>query len=149
MRHHLVVIHDRYLDLLIAGRKRIECRLSSQRRPPFAEVEPGDLLWLKLPSRPIRAVATAGRCLFRELRSGSDLAHLIGRHGDAICADGGFFDGAAEWARFASLIWIDTIVVLRPMPVYKADQRAWVPLDQAPFPGMRIDVRRPDITARV
>lgn len=146
MRHHLVVLRDEYLELMVAGRKRIECRLSRMRRPPFQAVSPGDLMWLKLPSRPIYAVATAGRCSFHELRSGSDLASVLSKWSAQICAAEGFFDGASAWAKFASLIWIETIVVIRPMPIYKSDQRAWVVLDQMPFPQMRIGGRREIIT---
>lgn len=146
MRHHLVVLRDEYLELMVAGRKRIECRLSTMRRPPFQAVSPGDLMWLKLPSRPIHAVATAGRCSFHELRSGSDLASVLSKWSAQICAAEGFFDGASAWAKFASLIWIETIVVIRPMPIYKSDQRAWVVLDQMPFPQMRIGRRREIIT---
>lgn len=138
MRHHLVVLHDHYLKLMLTGRKRIECRLSSVRRPPFKAVSPGDLLWLKLPSRPVRALATAGRCLFRELRSEADLVEFIDQHADHICAVDGFFKGAAEWARYVSLIWIETVVVIDSLPVYKSDKRAWVALDRMPVPGLRL-----------
>lgn len=146
MRHHLVILRDEYLESMVAGRKRIECRLSTMRRPPYEAVSPGDLMWLKLPSRPIHAVATVGRCSFHELRTGSDLGTLLSKWTTQICAAEGFFDGASAWAKFASLIWIETVVVIRPMPIYKSDQRAWVVLDQMPFPQMRIGGRREIIT---
>lgn len=147
MRHHLVVLRQEYLDSMLAGRKQIECRLSAIRRPPFQAVSPGDLMWLKLPSRPIHAVATADRCLFCELRTRTDLGTLLDEWSGQICAAAGFFEGASDWARYASLIWIQTVVVIRPMPIYKSDQRAWVVLDQMPFPNMRVGRRKP-ITTR-
>lgn len=146
MRHHLVVLRDEYLALMVSGQKRIECRLSTMRRSPFQVVSPGDLMWLKLPSRPIHAVATAGRCSFHELGGGSDLSAVLSKWSAQICAAEGFFDGASAWAKFASLIWIETVVVIRPMPIYKSDQRAWVVLDQMPFPQMRIGRGREIIT---
>ena len=141
MRHHLVVVRDRYLGLILAGKKTVECRLSSVRKPPFGVASPGDLLWLKPPSQPIRAVAVAGRCLFRELRIPSDLPRLAQEHADQILAEEGFFADAVPWARFASLIWIRTVVNIRALPVRKSDQRAWVTLDGPPDPGMRISER--------
>jgi len=147
VRHHLVILRDEYLELMIAGRKRIECRLSAVRRPPFEAVSPGDLLWLKLPSRPIHAVATAGQCEFHALGAGTSLNTLLSKWSAQICAAEGFFEGASAWAKFASLIWIETVVVIRPMPVYKSDQRAWVVLDQMPSPQMRIGRQR-EITTR-
>ncbi|MCG8404452.1 MAG: ASCH domain-containing protein [Phycisphaerales bacterium] len=141
MRHHLVVLHDQYLNLMLSGSKRIECRISTIRRPPFEAVSPGDLLWLKPPSRPVRAMAVAGRCLFRALRSETDLPELIEKYADQICAVDGFFRNAAEWARFISLIWIETVVLIGPMSIRKSDQRAWVALDRMPVPGMRVGSR--------
>lgn len=138
VRHHLVVLHEKYLQMLLAGDKQIECRLSSDRRPPFGRVADGDLLWLKLPSRPIHAVATAGHCLFRELADGGDLARTAREFGRLIGAPGSFYEDAAPWARYCSLIWIETVVRLRPMPVSKSDTRAWVVLDGMPWPGMRL-----------
>jgi len=140
-RHHLVVLRDEYFELLRSGRKQIECRMSAIRRAPFEAVAPGDLLWFKLPSRSVQAVATAGRCLFRQLHDPSELDGLVRRYGDLICAADGFFEGAAAWARYISLIWIETVVVIQPMLVHKSDQRAWVPLDQMPYPGMRLGRR--------
>jgi hypothetical protein len=148
MRHHLVVLHEHYLDLLLVGKKQIECRLSSARRPPFEAVARGDLLWLKLPSRPILGVASAGDCRFQRLGGRGDLAAVVQAHGDSICAVAGFFEEAAHWARFCSLIWIDTVVAIRPMTVHKSDMRAWVVLDQMPWPGMRVALQRGRPTAR-
>jgi ASC-1-like (ASCH) protein len=136
--HHLVVLREPYLSLMLAGRKRVECRLSRIRRPPFEAVFPGDLLWFKLPSQPIRAVAIAGRCLFQELRAPEDVPRALGRYSSLICAEEGFFGDAARWARFASLVWIDAVLALGMMHVRKSDQRAWVVLDRAPFPGMGV-----------
>lgn len=139
VRHHLVILHDSYLRLMLSGRKRIECRLSSIRRPPFESVAPGDLLWFKVPSGPVAAVGAAGQCRFQRLRGGSELDELLREHSNLICAADGFFKDAARWARYASLIWLDWVAAIGPMRVVKSDQRAWVPLSMPPFPGMRID----------
>ncbi len=138
MRHHLAIVRAKYLDLLLSGRKTIECRLSKIRRPPFEAVDGGDLLWLKLPSGPIRAVARARTCEYHRLESGDALQALMTRHSAGICAAPEFLDGADEWARYCSLIWIDAVVGLGSLPVVKNDQRAWVVLNRAPRPGQPI-----------
>jgi hypothetical protein len=138
MRHHLVVLHRRYLDLLLDGRKRVECRFSKIKRPPYEAVAPGDLLWLKLPSGPVEAVARAAECRFQTLRSGEDVRRIQRAHGDAISAPDEFYVEAASWARYCTLIWIETVLAIRPMTVYKPDQRAWAVLGRAPRPGMRV-----------
>lgn len=138
MRHHLVVLRENYLRLFMSGRKQIECRLSAVRRAPFEAVSPGDLIWFKLPSRPVCATAIVSRCLFKNLDHPGRLETLVSDYGDGICAAAGFFDDAAEWAKYMSLVWVDTVMRFSPMRVSKSDQRAWVVLDGAPRPGMRI-----------
>ncbi len=142
MQHHLVVLHNQYLKLMLAGEKRIECRLSSAKRPPYKVVAHGDLLWFKLPSGPIRAVATAGECSFRMLNQPVGLARFIRPYADDIRAQAGFFESAAEWAKYCTLIWIETVVTIQPMSIRKADQRAWVVMDEMPWPGMHVTGRK-------
>jgi len=138
-RHHLVVIHQRYLTAMLAGEKCMECRLSRLRKPPFEEVAAGDVLWLKPPSRPICAMASVGDCQFRELYPGEVLADVVAPFVTAIAADAGFFDDAEPSARFLSLISLTKVVSLAPIAVSKRDQRAWVVLDGPVRPGMRIE----------
>jgi len=137
-RHHIVVVRPPYLEALLAGRKQVECRLSKLRRPPFESCAPGDLLWFKLPSRAICAFGVAGRCEFRRLVRGGELAAVVTLQAARICAEPGFFEDASRWARYVSLIEIRSIVRIRPMMVSKSDQRGWVVLDRLPFPGMAI-----------
>jgi len=146
MRHHLVVIKPHYLDLLLAGHKRIECRLSSVRKSPFEAVRPGDLLWLKLPSGPVTAVARAGPCRFRAITQPGELHRWLRPHRSAIRAESGFFQDAERWCRFVSLVWIKMVVKISPMPVYKSDQRSWVVLDESPRPQMRLGPIRRRVT---
>lgn|GEM_PF-2393032 len=141
-RHHLVVVHPCYIDAMLAGRKRVECRLSRLRKPPVEEVAPGDLLWLKPPSRPIRALAVAGECHYSSLEGGQTLASVVAPFRKAIAVDEAFFRDAESWARFVSLIELTQVMALAPMRVLKRDQRAWVVLDGPVRPGMRIESKR-------
>lgn len=138
MRHHLVVVRQPYLDLILSGRKRIECRLSAVLRPPYESVSRGDLLWFKLPSREILGLARVADCRFRHLENGADLIAWVRRFDEGIRADAAFYDDAVAWARFASLVWVERVIRVSPMYVTKSDQRAWVLLPRPPRPGMRI-----------
>ncbi len=140
MQHHLVIIRPRYLELLLAGKKRVECRLSKMRRAPYEAVHPGDLLWLKLPSGPVRAVAVAGHCRFDSLEAPGDLRALTDPHADLIRADPEFFRDAETWARYLSLIWIDRVMSIDPLRVNKSDPRSWVVLAGPPTPNMNVGV---------
>jgi len=137
MTHHLVVVRLIYLQRMLAGRKRIECRLSSIDRSPFHRVQSGDMLWIKVPSGPIRAVAWADRCEFHPLRSPDDWDRWVLSHRRGICPEREFLD-AASWARYASLIWIRRILPISPLRVRKSDRRAWVILGAPPTPGQLI-----------
>jgi ASC-1-like (ASCH) protein len=45
--NHLVILHKPYLDLIIAGTKTVESRLSKRCHPAATRCHPGDLLYLK------------------------------------------------------------------------------------------------------
>lgn len=141
MRHHLVILHQQYIELILSGRKRIECRLSTVRKAPFQAVATGDLLWIKPPSKPVIAMASVGRCEFHELRARSSLERVIRGRRRQIAAQSGFFEDASDWAKYISLIEIESIVMVNALPILKRDQRAWIVLDGAPYPGM--DVAKP------
>lgn len=138
MQHHLVIVREPYLKLLLSGRKRIECRLSTIRRAPFEAVAPDDLLWFKLSSGPVQAVAVVERAESRTSDTGADLVRWVKSHDRLIHAEPAFYDDAVEWVRFATLVWLKAVIAIRPMRISKTDQRAWVALKSAPRPGMQI-----------
>lgn len=140
-KHHIAIIQPIYLDRMLAGQKQIECRISKRRKPPYESVAPGDLIWFKLPSREIRAFSIAGSCDFHLLENPSELVGHIDRLNESICAEPNYLENAMRWARYLSLIEIQSVARINPMTVQKTDQRAWVVLDQIPFPGMSITAR--------
>jgi len=126
---HLAVLRRPYLDAALAGTKRVEARLSRNRGAPYARVRPGDTIFLKQSSGPVRAVATAGEVrtlddltppLVRTLRR--ELDHLIGANPD-------YWD-AKSTARYATLIWLVGTRPLTPLdavpPVPPLHGGAWV-----------------------
>lgn len=145
MRHHLVVLQRQYLQRMAVGRKRIECRLSSIRRSPFQAVNPGDLLWFKVPSGPICGIGVAGPCHYHELAAPSELQKIVEPYRGMIQADADFFNGAEVWSRYLSLIRLEAFLSIRPMIVSKSDQRSWVVLEECPRPMMRIGVNKKSI----
>jgi hypothetical protein len=58
--NHLVILHKPYLDLILAGTKTVESRLSKRRHPASARCRSGDRLFLKQAGGNVCAVATAG-----------------------------------------------------------------------------------------
>jgi len=138
MTHHLVVLKYVYLEAMLRGTKRIECRLGATRKPPFARVATGDLLWFKSPSGPILALGRVGWCKFAQPASPAALTLFLKPHLRLIQAEPEFFNNVNGRVRYASLIFLDCVVRVTPMILRKRDQRAWVVLPRAPRPGMSL-----------
>lgn len=137
MQHHLIILAAKYLEAILSGRKTAECRLSRVEQAPYQAVRPGDLLWLKEVSGPVRAVATAGRVhCFKELDP-SRLGVLRRRFNGDIAAPASFWQLHHD-ARFATLIWLESICPLTPFRIAKTDRRAWVVLHGPPVPGQSV-----------
>jgi len=134
MRHHLAILYRPYLEEIMCGSKRIECRLGKIGYPPHGLVGSGDLIWLKETNGPVRAVASVAAVqLFHPLTD--DLLDWV-RHefGDQIRAPAAFWRAGVD-ATAATLIGFDFVCCLRPFRIVKRDRRAWVPLAGPPIPG--------------
>lgn len=134
---HLAILVEPYLGLILAGQKRIEARFSLQRRAPFEQVHPDDVLLLKRSGGPILGIGRVGgvRCL--TLAPG-DLDDLRARYADELQVnDPGFWRQRAT-ARYATLIWMNQVRPTAPLWVSKRDRRAWVVLRARGAPGAQV-----------
>ncbi len=59
--NHLLILRPPYLDLILAGVKTVESRLSRRRHPAASRCHPGDVLYLKQAGGDVRARATVAR----------------------------------------------------------------------------------------
>lgn len=59
MRHHIAILHQRYLKLILNGTKTIESRISKSRHAPWGRINAGDLIHFKQSSGPFMAQALA------------------------------------------------------------------------------------------
>jgi ASC-1-like (ASCH) protein len=127
MSHHLVILRKVYLVRILRGQKKLECRLSRTRRPPFGVVSVGDTLWLKQSGGMILATAIAHRVTFIHPLTAAGFTDLQVRYADALGADSDFFADHAH-SRFASIIHLSRVRHITPIKVPKPDRRAWVVL---------------------
>lgn len=143
MHHHLAILYGSYLDEVVSGRKTVECRLGKMGYPPHGAVRPGDLIWFKETSGPVRVVASAQsiRC-FRDVTPA--MVETIRRQwGREIRASADFWQrGRQMGAEAVTLIWLGNVCPLRPFRVEKRNRRAWVVLAEAPAPGQAVVARR-------
>ncbi len=134
MQHHLATIKSQYIDAIMAGSKTVECRLSRLGIIPQGVVQPGDLLWLKESSGPIRAVAAVGEVRAFEGLTPVKVDWLQRRFNGGVAASPEFWRRHRD-ARFATLMWLVNVCPLQPFNVRKTDRRAWVVLAAPPMPG--------------
>jgi len=137
VRHHLVVLSVQYLRRILIGRKTMECRLSKRPGPPYRQVAPGDVLWLKQSGGPIRGLAIAGRVHYLDGLDATRVAQIRTRWNNRICGTESFWHRYMD-CRFATLIQLEAVQSCEPFYVHKTDRRAWVVLRKPPAPGLGV-----------
>jgi hypothetical protein len=126
---HLAVMVEPYLTYILEGKKSIESRFSKHAIAPFCQIEPGELVLLKLTGGPIVGCFTTDTVEFVNLNE-QERARLREDYSEAICADDDFWK-AREDKRYATLVGVRNARELRPAPVAKSDRRGWIVLKPA------------------
>lgn len=111
----------------------MECRLSITRRPPFRCVRVRDKLWIKLAGGPIIATTRVRRVRFIHPVTPDVLRTLRNKFERHIRAGRRFY-AERRLAKYATVITVGPISVVRPFRVAKRDRRAWIVLRKAPQP---------------
>jgi ASC-1-like (ASCH) protein len=128
-RCHLVILKKPYLDAILEGRKRIESRFSRAKPRFFAQVLPGDMLFLKQSSGPVRAMAKVAAVENLEHLTPDRVLQTKRRYNSQIKAPDEYWRRKID-SRFGLLIWFKDARPIRPMRINKRDWRAWVVLTE-------------------
>ncbi|RMH23959.1 MAG: ASCH domain-containing protein [Planctomycetota bacterium] len=124
--NHLAIVRRPYLDLILAGEKTIESRLTKVRCAPYGRVAPGDVIFFKEPSGPVRARARAGRIREEAGLTPASVERLRRSLNGRILGERGYWDEKRE-ARYACLIWLDTVAPTHDWPATpKMNGRGWL-----------------------
>lgn len=130
-RHHLAVLWPAYLAMILRGDKRMECRLSRNRRPPYGRVSPGDFLWLKQANGPVLGQVRVAKVSYQHIGASVALDTIRRQYNHMICAEPSFWAQRQD-SRFCTLLWLEQPLPTGPIPVCKGDRRAWIVLDGPP-----------------
>ncbi|MFC1739598.1 ASCH domain-containing protein [Planctomycetota bacterium] len=128
-KYHLVILKKPYLEAILAGRKKLESRFSSAKRPPFGQVKVGDKLFLKKSSGPVCATATVAQVKNFENLCRHKILRLKHQYNDLICGSEEYWQSKAHCA-FGILLWLEDIREIEPVRIAKSDWRAWVVLKE-------------------
>jgi hypothetical protein len=127
MNYHLVILKKPYLDLILAGEKTIELRLTRAKRPACGRVLCGDRLFLKQSGGPVCGLATVKDVEYHEGLTPERILQIKQRHNDQIKGDDAVWESLLD-RRSGFLVWLRDVRRIDPIWTTKQDWRAWVVL---------------------
>jgi hypothetical protein len=122
---HLAVFVEPFLRFVLDGTKKVESRFSVYRQPPYGTVNSSDVLLVKRSSGPVVAIAEISEVWYYELDrvAWDTIRTKFGRLLRINDAD--FWDRKAR-SCFATLMRLEHVEAIAPVPCGKRDRRAWV-----------------------
>lgn len=126
-RAHLVILKKPYLDAIIDGTKTVESRLTKGKIQPFGCIEPGDKLFFKQTSGPVRATAIAAAVKSFENLTPAKIAELKDKYNRYILGNDEYWELKSD-CPFCVLTRIESVKLIDPIWINKKDWRAWVVL---------------------
>lgn len=137
---HLAIINEPYLGRIFHGKKTIESRFSKTRVAPYHRIEAGHIILLKQSSGPVQGIANVSSVRFYGPLKPGEAERLIQEWREGLCVDDDWIQRKRDSA-YGSLIFLDRVIQLRPIPVKKTDRRPWVVLtDQVDWAGAGIQL---------
>ena len=100
---HVAVLLKPYLDLVLSGRKTIECRLTREARDPFERIEAGERIYFKHSSGPYGATALVDHAMFEAGLTPKRTREIRRDYNHEICGEPAYWD-AKRNSVFCSLI---------------------------------------------
>lgn len=132
---HLVVVGKKYLESILRGEKKIECRLMSWRCAPYGRVERGDKLFFKVVSGPVRAVAKVADVRKWDNLTTKDVRKLRSQYNQEILGTEEYWRRKMK-AKYAVLIWLTKVEEIVSCTIKKRDRSAWVILSKEKSYGL-------------
>lgn len=129
---HVAIIDPVYLDLILAGRKRVEARLMRNRAAPLGRVRGGDVVYFKAHAGGFGACAVVSRVDQFERLTPEGVADLFRRYNALVCGSAAYW-AAKCTARYATLVHLADVRGTRRGPEYRdapgfSPRSAWIVL---------------------
>lgn len=135
-RVHLAIVEPRYLEMIVAGEKTVECRLSRARREPLGSIAAGERIYFKARGGGVGCSAVATRVEEFHGLSERGVAALRQRYDAMVRGEDAFWTERLG-ARYAVLVHLGSPRLEAHGPAFKpklGDRRAWfvLPASLAP-----------------
>ncbi|MFW6059224.1 MAG: ASCH domain-containing protein [Phycisphaeraceae bacterium] len=138
MATHIAILQRPYLDLVLAGRKTLESRLTKTAQPPFGVVSPGDRIYLKRSGGPFAAIARAGDVHSYDNLTPTHIDKLRKRFNDRVRGNADYWRMKRN-ARYATFIELHDVAPIDVGPDYrKSAYKAWFVLPDAADPVLEV-----------
>lgn len=137
----MAIVHRVYAELIVRGEKRVECRLTRNRVPPFGCVSVGERVYVKVSSGPVVATGVVSWVEQVEGLTPTLVRRLRGRVGPMVCAPEEFWE-ARQGCRYCTLVGLDGVEAVSFGPDYRdlvrpGSRAAWhvMPGDRDVYPA--------------
>ncbi len=129
---HVAVLLKPYIDLVLAGTKTVEIRLTRQNRDPFEAIERGERIYFKQSGGPYRAAAIAGHVICESGLTPDRIRQIRQDYNELICGESEFWRRKRS-SLFSTLIWLEDVEPTDTGPAIMPLQgRAWLTLKDEP-----------------
>jgi len=116
------------LSYILSGRKTVESRFGTRRSAPYGRVQRGDMVLLKQTGGPVVGVCELGEIWSYHIQRRDQLREIRMEFSGALCATEPEFWVKRRMAEFVTLMRVESVHPLVPVPFPKRDQRGWVVL---------------------
>lgn len=124
---HLGIFSEPYLTFMLDGKKTIESRFSKNKILPYQQIQKDDIVIVKKSSGKVVAYFTIKKIIFFDLTEIS-IEEIKSNYQKELCVGENFWVNKKD-SRYATLIWIDKIVPLKPFPIVKKGMQTWIKLE--------------------
>lgn len=123
MCYHTAILERHYLDLILSGQKRIECRLTRIPCPPFRRIATNETVLLKESSGPVRGEVIVKKVEFFDNLCPDKIARIRSKYNDQIMAVPDFWESRSD-CRWCTLIWFRNIRAIVPYRIKRRGMQA-------------------------
>lgn len=129
---HVAVLMKPYLELVLAGTKTVECRLTKDARDPFENIERGDVIYFKQSAGPYGAMAVVDLVMCERNLTPKRISELRRDYNHLIHGEPKYWEWKRD-AKYCTLIWLKDVQPTDTGPKIRPLQGvAWLTLDEKP-----------------